>query len=315
MKFAEKISVPIATTILGKSVVNERHPLSLGVFCGPLATDNCAKLLDESDCVIMLGVEMTDVSVGFLPKKIIRRNAIIASHNEITIRSHGFRKVSFGDFFQKLTKATYTRKKWKEIDEKERKKYIVEAAKKLTTQRLFEKIDSIITDQTAIVADVGDSMFGSSGLTVNRNHFLSPAFYNSMGFAIPGALGAMCTDNNLRCLVIVGDGSFQQTSSELSTIVNKGFNPIVIVINNQGFLTERFFKDGPYNNIRNWNYHKFCDLIGGGEGEIVKTEGELDVAIQRALVSKQLFIINAVVEKDDASPALKKVIGGLAAKM
>jgi thiamine pyrophosphate-dependent acetolactate synthase large subunit-like protein len=56
-------------------------------------------------------------------------------------------------------------------------------------------------------------------------------------------------------------------------------------------------------------------LIGGGAGEIVRTEGELDAAMKLALASKELFIINAVVDKNDASPALKKVIGGLAAKM
>jgi indolepyruvate decarboxylase len=315
MKFAERINVPVATTILGKSVVNERHPLSKGVFVGPSAGDDCTRLLNESDCVIMLGVEMTDVSVGFISKKVIRRNAIISSSEETTIRSHSFKKVSFQDFFEKLTKATYERKPCKEIGEKESKPYTAEPSKKLTTQRLFEKIESVITDRTAIIADVGDSMFGSSGITVNRNHFLSPAFYNSMGYAIPGTLGVLCSDSNLRCLAIVGDGSFQQTSLELGTIVARKHNPIIVVINNGGFLTERIFKDGPYNDIPNWNYHKMPELIGGGAGEIVRTEGELDAAMKLALASKELFIINAVVDKNDASPALKKVIGGLAAKM
>lgn len=314
-KFAERINVPIATTILGKSVVNERHPLSKGVFVGPAAGDTCTELINESDCVIMLGVEMTDVSVGFIPKKVIRRQAIISSSEETTIRSHSFKKVSFSDFFDKLTKANYARKPLQEIGEKESKTYTAEPSKKLTTKRLFEKIESVITDRTALIADVGDSMFGSSGITVNRNHFLSPAFYNSMGYAIPGTLGVLCADSNLRCIAIVGDGSFQQTSNELGTIVHRGHNPIVVVINNGGFLTERIFKDGAYNDIPNWNYHKMPELIGGGTGELVRTEGELDDAMKRAIASKELFIINAVVDKNDASPALKKVIGGLASKM
>lgn len=314
MKFAERINVPVATTILGKSAVNERHGLSLGVFCGQLANEKCAKAVSESDCLIMLGVEMTDVSVGFLPRKIFRRNAIISTCNETSVRSHSFAKVNFADFFDKLIKIESTRRHWVETAEKEPKKFTPEDAK-LTTARLFEKIDSIITEHVAIIADVGDSMFGSCGITVNRNHFLSPAFYNSMGFAIPGSLGAQCANDKLRCLVIVGDGSFQQTSNELSTIVNKGFNPIVIVINNGGFLTERFFKDGDYNNIRNWNYHKMPELIGGGEGEIVETEIQFDSAIKKALMSKKLFIINAVVDKLDASLALKRVMSNLVNKM
>jgi indolepyruvate decarboxylase len=315
MRFAEKTNIPIATTILGKSAINERHLLSLGVFCGQLANDVCVKTVNESDCVIMLGVEMTDVSVGFLPKKIMQRNAIISSCDEMRIHSHSFNNVSFGDFFDRLTNAEYTRNRFKQIGEKCTRLHVTQPENKITVKRFFEKVDSIITDKMAIVADVGDSMFGSSSLTVNRNHFLSPAFYNSMGFAIPGALGASCTDPNLRCIAIVGDGSFQQSSSELSTIVKKGFNPIVFVLNNGGFLTERFFKDGPYNDIQNWQYHKICDLIGGGEGRIVKTEGELDSAINEAIASKKLFIINVVVDPKDASPALQKVIGDLANKM
>jgi thiamine pyrophosphate-dependent acetolactate synthase large subunit-like protein len=57
-------------------------------------------------------------------------------------------------------------------------------------------------------------------------------------------------------------------------------------------------------------------VLGGGIGEQVTTEGELDLAFAKALASKQVFIINAMLDKTDASPALKKVIGGtLAAKM
>jgi indolepyruvate decarboxylase len=315
MKFAEKINVPVATTILGKSAVNEQHPLSLGVFCGPLANNQCAKLLHESDCIIMLGVEMTDISVGFLPKKIMRRNSISSACDETSIRSHVYKKVSFSHFFEKLTKANFTRSKCQEINEKERNKYKSDGIKKLTNARLFEKIDSIITDRMAIIADVGDAMFGSCEITVNRNHFLSPAFYNSMGFAIPGSLGVQCADPSLRCIVIVGDGSFQQTSNELSTVVDRGFNPIVIVLNNGGFLTERFFKDGAYNNIRNWNYHKITEMIGGGSGMLVETEADLDVAISRAIASKELFVINVVLDKDDASQALRRVIGGFVSKI
>jgi indolepyruvate decarboxylase len=264
----------------------------------------------------MLGVEMTDMSMGFLPRNVWRKNAILSTCTEMSVRSHSFKKVRFLDFFNKLSVSTFTRCKWLDVGEKEVKKYISDPSKKLTSHRLFEKVNSIITDQMAIIADVGDAMFGGSGISVNRNHFLSPAFYNSMGFAIPGCLGAHCANTNLRCLVLVGDGSFQMTSNELSTIIRRGFNPIIVVLNNGGFMTERFFKDGPYNDIGNWNYHNMGMVLGGGIGEQVTTEGELDLAFAKALASKQVFIINAMLDKTDASPALKKVIGGtLAAKM
>ena len=66
-----------------------------------------------------------------------------------------------------------------------------------------------------------------------QTEFLSPAYYTSMGFAVPAALGVMVARPELRPIVLVGDGAFQMTGMELSTIVRHGFNPIVIVLDNQ----------------------------------------------------------------------------------
>ena len=76
-------------------------------------------------------------------------------------------------------------------------------------------------------------------------------------------------------MVLVGDGAFQMTCLELSTAVRHGFNPIVMVLNNKGYTTERFLQEGPFNDILNWNYHRLPDLLGGGWGFEVRTEGEL----------------------------------------
>ena len=118
-----------------------------------------------------------------------------------------------------------------------------------------------------VVADVGDCLFGAADLTIHqRTEFLSPAYYTSMGFAIPAAIGAQVANEKLRPLVLVGDGAFQMTCMELSTAVRHGFNPIVVVLNNKGYTTERFLQDGPFNDILNWNYHRLPDLLGGGWG-------------------------------------------------
>ena len=52
--------------------------------------------------------------------------------------------------------------------------------------------------------------------------------------------------------MIVGDGAFQMTGMELSTIARHGLNPIVVVLNNHGYTTERFLLDGPFNDIHDW---------------------------------------------------------------
>ncbi len=66
--------------------------------------------------------------------------------------------------------------------------------------------------------------------------------------------------------MIVGDGAFQMTGMELSTIARHGLNPIVVVLNNHGYTTERFLLEGPFNDIQNWAYHKVPEVVGAGIG-------------------------------------------------
>jgi indolepyruvate decarboxylase len=312
IKFAQAKNIPIATTLLGKSVINERHPLSLGVFCGGLSNVSAEEAINNSDCIIGIGVLMTDIHFGFAPTRFLRRNMILSTCQDMQIRNHSYKKVSFTDFFKSLIKS--------DIKEREQPRpryisnapFVAERGKKLSTSRLFEKIRSTVKDNMAVIADVGDSLFGAADLDVNCNHFLSPAFYTTMGFSIPGALGVQIADKNIRPVVIVGDGAFQMNSAELSTIGRLGLNPIVFVLNNGGYLTERMFHDGPYNDIADWNYHKFPEMIGFGAGVKATTEDELEDAVNAALISDRLFVINAVVGKCDPTLAVKRVMGNLA---
>ncbi len=140
----------------------------------------------------------------------------------------------------------------------------VKSSEPVTTKHLFESINQILTDQTVVVTDVGDCLFGAVDLMISTHtKFLSPAYYTSMGFAIPASIGAQVANPSLRPIVLVGDGAFQMTCLELSTALKLGYNPIVIVLNNKGYTTERFLQEGPFNDIPNWKYHNITDLIGG----------------------------------------------------
>jgi indolepyruvate decarboxylase len=137
-----------------------------------------------------------------------------------------------------------------------------------------------------------------------------------MGFAIPAALGAQFADQDLRPIVLVGDGAFQMTCLELSTAMRYGFNPIVLVLNNKGYGTERFLQEGPFNDIPNWNYHRLPDLLGAGWGFEVHTEGDLDKALRAALQNRDKFsLLNIHLEKSDISPALERLAKNLAKRI
>ena len=180
----------------------------------------------------------------------------------------------------------------------------------MTSGRLFARLNRLLDGRAMVViADIGDSLFGASDLSMSRRtEFISPAYYTSMGFAVPAAVGAGIANPDLRALVVVGDGAFQMTGMELSTVARYGLNPIVVVLNNHGYTTERFLLDGPFNAVHAWNFHKVPEVLGGGLGLEVRTERELDEALGRALANTASFsLLNVHLDPWDRSPALERL--------
>jgi indolepyruvate decarboxylase len=136
-----------------------------------------------------------------------------------------------------------------------------------------------------------------------------------MGFAVPAAIGAQLANPALRPLVIVGDGAFQMTGMEIATAVRLNLNPIIIVLNNAGYGTERHIHNGPYNNILPWEYSRIPQVIGGGSGFIARTEDELDQALLAAKAdTAQASIIDVRLDPMDRSPALERLAERLSRK-
>jgi indolepyruvate decarboxylase len=183
----------------------------------------------------------------------------------------------------------------------------------MTTARLFTRLDCMLDREMTVIADIGDSLFGASDLKMGRQtEFISPAYYTSMGFAVPAAVGAGMANPRSRALVIVGDGAFHMTGMELSTIARFGLNPIVVVMNNKGYTTERFLLEGSFNDIPNWAFHKIPEVLGAGKGFEVRTESDLDSALHAALANTSSFsILNVHLDPLDRSPALARLAGRL----
>ncbi|TXT16540.1 MAG: indolepyruvate decarboxylase [Planctomycetota bacterium] len=292
LALAEKHGIPICATILGKSVVSEIHPLYLGVYEGAMGRETVRQYVEESDCVILLGAFMTDINLGIFTANLDPAKCVYVTSETLRIRHHHFHDVLLEDFVRGLSKANLhpPKRDMPRDRERDNEPFVLKPDAKVTVRQLFRRINELLDDSMVVVADVGDSLFASADLTIHRRtDFLSPAYYTSMGFAIPAAVGVQVANRDRRPIVIVGDGAFQMTCLELSTAVKLGFNPIVLVLNNKGYTTERFLQEGPFNDIPNWNYHRLPELLGGGWGFEVRTEGELDQALKAALNNEDTF--------------------------
>jgi indolepyruvate decarboxylase len=167
-----------------------------------------------------------------------------------------------------------------------------------------------LNENCCVVSDVGDALFGAVGIrTLKRAEFIAPAYYLSMGFAVPASIGVSMAAPHLRPIVLVGDGAFQMTGTEISTAVRLGLKPIIIILNNDGYGTMRKIRDGRFNNITRWNYGKICELVGGSGcgATVAATRGQLDGAIQAAMGSQCVQVIDAQIPRDDMSPQLKNM--------
>jgi indolepyruvate decarboxylase len=316
VKFAEKTNIPVASTLLGKSVVGEHHPFYLGVYEGAMGREEVRRYVETSDCVILLGAFLTDINLGVFTARLDPARSIYATSEKISIRYHNYEQVRFKDFMHGLLHAKIRPRP------DEARPHPEPAARfrprpgnqPITVKRLFEALNTFITPETIVVADVGDALFGAADLFIHsRTEFLGPAYYASMGFAVPAAIGAQLANPKLRPLVLVGDGAFQMTGMELTTAVRYGLNPIVIVLNNSGYGTERHMQDGPYNDLVPWKYHRLPDFVGSGKGFLIKTETELGEALPIARKhAKSFCLLEVQLEALDRSPALSRLAERLA---
>ncbi len=307
----EEKRIPVVATLLGKSVIPESHPLYLGIYEGAMGQEDVRQFVEDSDCVIILGAFMTDVNLGIYTANLDRTRSVYATTEKVSVRYRAYDEVMFDDFLDGLNSPKLRRRRKPNLEWalKGTEPFEVKPDAPLRVHRLFQHLNEFISDELTVIADVGDSLFGAVELDTHQyTNFISPAYYTSMGFAVPASVGAQFSMPDTRCLVIVGDGAFQMTGTELSTTVRHGFNPIVVVLNNHGYGTERHLLEGTFNDIGCWNYSRIPALFGAGRGFHVRTEGEFDEAIKTALAETQHFtLIEVELDKLDTSPALARL--------
>lgn len=313
VRFAEATRIPVAATVLGKSVMAEQHPLYIGIYEGAMGRQEVTEYVEASDCVLLLGAFMTDINLGIYTAQLNPAQCIYATSEQLRIRHHHYHQVSFPEFLRRLAEAAPppTERAIPPSLRPHDARFELRPAEPLTIARLFARLNEQLSAESIVIADIGDALFGASEMRLRGNtDFISPAYYTSMGFSIPATLGAQLARPDHRLIAVCGDGAFQMTGMELSTIVRRGFAPIVIVLDNGGYGTERALQAGTwkYNDIQPWNYAQLPAVLGGGRGEVAATEGEFDAALRRAWDDHSQFtLIQARIGQNDFSAPLRRL--------
>jgi TPP-dependent 2-oxoacid decarboxylase len=317
-QFLLKARLPVAATLSGKSVVGERHPAYVGIYEGGMGVERVRALVEQADLLLLLGVTFNDVDLGIYTARLDPAHMVRASQGEVCIQHHRYPRVGLEAFLSALTEAVQPQAgTMPSVPLIHRAPDFPTAGRPMGVERLMARLNDALTPDMQVVADTGDCLFASLELRVHeRTEFLASAFYASMGFAVPAALGAQVARPELRPLVLVGDGAFQMTGTELSTAARLGLDPIVVVFNNAGYATERFIQEGAFNDIADWKFHRLGELFGPLQGFLAHTEDAFEAALQGALGFRQgPSVIDVRLRPDDTSPALRRLSATLRARL
>lgn len=302
--------LPIAATLTGKSVIAERHPSYLGVYEGAMGNEETRARVESADALVLLGGTLNDMDLGFYTARLDPKRMVRASLGEVVIRHHRYAKVHLEDFVHALVARVRPRAALPPGSSVEPASLDFPTPEApMSVSRLVARLNEALTPEMIVLSDSGDCLFAAVELRVHDyTEFLASAFYATMGFAVPGAVGAAVARPDRRPLVLVGDGALQMTGNELSTLARLRSNALIVVFNNAGYSTERFLLDGPFNDVHPWQYSRLGEIFGPMYGHKVHTEGEFEDALQAELAARDApTLIDVHLAPGDVSPALKSL--------
>jgi indolepyruvate decarboxylase len=164
-----------------------------------------------------------------------------------------------------------------------------------------------------LLSEPGDAFCATPEFHIEEaENFIVQSYYCSIGFCTPAALGVALARPGKRPVVLTGDGAFQMTAQEISTLIRERCPAVVVLINNDGYLIERkLHKDGHYNDIQMWQYANLPGMFGDGSfvtGIKASTEEELEQAIKTAIrETDKLVFIEACIPNRDCSKGLERL--------
>ncbi|GLT55698.1 hypothetical protein SLA2020_287940 [Shorea laevis] len=316
VELADTSGYALAVMPSAKGLVPEQHPHFIGTYWGAVSTAFCAEIVESADAYLFAGPIFNDYSSVGYSLLLKKEKAIIVQPDRVVIANGPtFGCVLMRDFLRELAKRIKRNatayENYNRIFVPEGKPLKSAPQEPLRVNVMFQHIQKMLSSETAVIAETGDSWFNCQKLKLPEGcGYEFQMQYGSIGWSVGATLGYAQAVPEKRVIACIGDGSFQVTAQDVSTMLRCGQKTIIFLINNGGYTIEVEIHDGPYNVIKNWNYTGFVEAIHNGEGKCwtakVHTEEELIKAIETATGPKKdsLCFIEVIVHKDDTSKEL-----------
>ncbi|KAJ4845471.1 Pyruvate decarboxylase 4 [Turnera subulata] len=316
VELADACGYPLAIMPSAKGLVPEHHPRFIGTYWGAVSTPFCSEIVESADAYLFAGPIFNDYSSVGYSLLLKKEKAIIVQPDRVVIgNGPAFGCILMKDFFRALAKRLQLNStafdNYQRIFVPEGQPLKGELNEPLRVNVMFQHIQNMLSGETAVIAETGDSWFNCQKLRLPRGcGYEFQMQYGSIGWSVGATLGYAQAVPEKRVIAFIGDGSFQVTAQDVSTMLRCKQKSIIFLINNGGYTIEVEIHDGPYNVIKNWNYTGLVEAIHNGEGKCwtakVHNEEQLIDAIQNATGPKKdcLCFIEVILHKDDTSKEL-----------
>ncbi|AKU92322.1 alpha-keto acid decarboxylase family protein [Vulgatibacter incomptus] len=304
-ELANRFQMQVATLSTSKGVFPETSPLFAGGYAGIASTPETREAVEKSDCLIAIGYRRVELVSGFftdeLPPTTIYLNADSVADGE-----HDFQGVQLEELMDSLVRSSQSvpRKEPAPAEAPSRAAAGAPSDGALTQAGYWKAMQGFLRPGDVILVEDGTSIVGAGALDLPEGcTYISQAVWGSIGYTVGALLGAMLAAPDRRHILFVGEGSFQLTAQELSTILRHGLKPFIFLINNGGYTVERTIlgKDAAYNDVANWRYSDLPKVFrrdSKAETYVVETVDELDDVLGAEHVD--LVFVESVMDKHDA---------------
>jgi indolepyruvate decarboxylase len=307
MDLAEKMQAPVAVISTAKAVIDETFPHYLGIYNGKASDPPVREAIETSDCLLSIGYRPIEVTTGDFTA-MLPANTIRARGHSVDVGDDNYQAVTLKEVLRGVIEAVpHLRNRAPRQVAPAVARVNAGESTRLTQAAYWQAIQDYLRPGDVLFVDNGTS-YALFGLKLPPNcTFVGSVNWGSIGYSVGALLGTLTAAPDRRHLLFVGDGSFQVTAQELSTILRHDHKPVIFLINNGGYTIERGYlgKTEVYNDIANWSYADLPKVFRrdtSARSFLVKTSRDLHNALNAP--NDTMIFVESIMDPHDALAAV-----------
>ena len=304
MELAEKTQAPVAVINAAKAVIDETFPHYAGVYNGAASEPHTREAIETSDCLLAIGYRPIEVTTGDFSAS-LPANTIHARPYSVDVGDDNYQAVTLKEVLKGVTGAVAPspNRAPRQAAAAVAARAHADGSAKVTQAAYWQAMQEYLREGDVLFVDNGTA-FTLLGLRLPpKCSFVGSINWGSIGYSVGALLGALTAAPERRHILFVGDGSFQVSAQELSTILRHDHKPVIFLINNGGYTIERGYlgKDETYNDIANWAYADLPKVFRRdttARSFVVKTIGDLQDALSAP--NDTMIFVESIMDAHDA---------------